>query len=76
MLRLKTAYEFSEKLLGALLLVLPELCMEDPTKQLRTKQALAKQFADMLYFVLCFDQNKVREASLVQHPQRVIDDPS
>jgi CYRIA/CYRIB Rac1 binding domain len=42
--------------------ILSEICSGEmiPTQHLETQQALVKQFAEILEFVLKFDENKVR----------------
>nr|XP_057924807.1 CYFIP-related Rac1 interactor B-like [Doryrhamphus excisus] len=59
--KLKTFYEFSHKLEGSLRCLLDVLTGPDapPTQQLENKQALARQFALILHFTLCFDELKM-----------------
>ena len=44
--------------------ILEALCAEDPLKSLETKQALAKQFAEILQFVMRFDDMKMTNPAI------------
>ena len=58
--QLKSFFEFSSELEAALPKLLTGLCTGNAQENLEKKQALAKQFADALHFVLNFDDLKVR----------------
>ncbi|KAH9406148.1 Protein fam49b [Tyrophagus putrescentiae] len=64
--RLKIFFEFSIRLEEVVHLLLSELCSERMTslKHLETQQALVKQFADILDFVLKFDDAKMLNPSI------------
>jgi hypothetical protein len=55
---------FAEDVLPALL---QELCTTDPMINLETKQSLAKQLADVIEFVLSFDELKVGGSLFRRH---------
>ncbi|XP_068196426.1 CYFIP-related Rac1 interactor B [Antennarius striatus] len=59
--KLKTFYEFSQKLESGLRILLDVLTSSSssPTQQLEQKQALARQFAHILHFTLRFDELKM-----------------
>uniref|UniRef100_UPI003AB0C548 CYFIP-related Rac1 interactor B-like n=1 Tax=Centroberyx gerrardi TaxID=166262 RepID=UPI003AB0C548 len=60
--KLKTFYQFSQKLDGCLSSLLDVLTGSgsSPTQHLEQEQALARQFAHILHFTLRFDELKVR----------------
>eukprot|EP00128_Syssomonas_multiformis_P008907 Colp12_sorted_trinity150504_noHs@33408 len=62
--KLKTFFEYSSELEGALPQLLRELCANDPIASLEAKQALAKQFAEILHFVLKFDDLKTTNPAI------------
>lgn len=55
---LKEFYEYSRDLEVILVLLLEQLCSDAPEVALESKQALAKQFAELVEFVLRFDALK------------------
>lgn len=57
--KLKNFYDFSGQLESVLPVLLKSLCEGDPVESLERKQALAKQFAEILHFVLLFDELKM-----------------
>ncbi|KAG7222310.1 hypothetical protein INR49_016374 [Caranx melampygus] len=59
--KLKTFYEFSQKLESSLQCLLDVLTSSGstPTQHLEQKQALARQFAHIMHFTLRFDELKV-----------------
>lgn len=64
--RLKTYYEFSLELDTIMPQLLEALCVGDPDveKQLSVKQALSKQFAEILHFTLQFDDLKMTNPNI------------
>uniref|UniRef100_A0A4W4EV95 CYRIA/CYRIB Rac1 binding domain-containing protein n=1 Tax=Electrophorus electricus TaxID=8005 RepID=A0A4W4EV95_ELEEL len=65
--KLKTFYQFSQRLEAALHSLLRALTNEtysDPTQHLEREQALAKQFAEILHFTLCFDELKMTNPAI------------
>ncbi|XP_059201031.1 CYFIP-related Rac1 interactor B-like [Centropristis striata] len=64
--KLKTFYEFSQKLESGLRLLLDVLSCSGstPTQQLEQKQALARQFAHILHFTLRFDELKMTNPAI------------
>uniref|UniRef100_A0A8C2H3C5 Family with sequence similarity 49 member Bb n=1 Tax=Cyprinus carpio TaxID=7962 RepID=A0A8C2H3C5_CYPCA len=65
--KLKTFYEFSQRLEAALHSLLRALTSEtynDPTQHLEREQALAKQFAEILHFTLRFDELKMTNPAI------------
>eukprot|EP01136_Pigoraptor_vietnamica_P013064 Opistho-1_new@53655 len=62
--KLKVFYEYSGQLESALPKLLTALCQGDPFRNLEQKQALAKQFADILHFVLTFDDLKMTNPAI------------
>eukprot|EP00043_Microstomoeca_roanoka_P027050 m.13473 g.13473 ORF g.13473 m.13473 type:complete len:325 (+) comp7282_c0_seq1:231-1205(+) len=62
--KLKQFYDFSSTLEGVLPMLLEALCAEHPVQSLERKQALAKQFAEILHFVLKFDDLKMSNPSI------------
>ncbi|KAF3698540.1 Protein FAM49B [Channa argus] len=64
--KLKTFYEFSQKLESSLLCLLDILTSSDstPTQHLEQKQALARQFAHILHFTLRFDELKMTNPAI------------
>uniref|UniRef100_A0A8C0YR71 Family with sequence similarity 49 member Bb n=2 Tax=Cyprinus carpio carpio TaxID=630221 RepID=A0A8C0YR71_CYPCA len=65
--KLKKFYEFSQRLEAALHSLLRALTSEtydDPTQHLEREQALAKQFAEILHFTLCFDELKMTNPAI------------
>eukprot|EP00049_Salpingoeca_infusionum_P017757 m.354239 g.354239 ORF g.354239 m.354239 type:complete len:324 (-) comp16960_c1_seq1:464-1435(-) len=63
-LKLKELYDYSAEIEGVLPQLLLELCAENPIEALEQKQAIAKQFADVLYFVLKFDDMKMNNPAI------------
>jgi len=72
-LKLKTFYDFSLKLAELVPKILHELCVDAKpgqpiaatiVEQLDVHQALVKQFAKILEFVLKFDENKMMNPAL------------
>ena len=45
-------------------LLLEALCAHEPLRSLETKQALVKQLAELLQFVLAFDEQKLKNPSI------------
>lgn len=64
--KLKTFYEFSQKLESSLqsLLVVLTSSSSSPTQHLEQKQALARQFAHILHFTLRFDELKMTNPAI------------
>ncbi|XP_028987898.1 CYFIP-related Rac1 interactor B isoform X2 [Betta splendens] len=64
--KLKTFYEFSQKLESSLLCLLDVLTRSGstPTQHLEQKQALARQFAHILHFTLRFDELKMTNPAI------------
>ncbi|KAF7646681.1 hypothetical protein LDENG_00183840, partial [Lucifuga dentata] len=64
--KLKTFYEFSQKLESALRRLLDVLTSagSSPTQHLEQKQALARQFAHILHFTLRFDELKMTNPAI------------
>ncbi|CAH1398048.1 unnamed protein product [Nezara viridula] len=64
--RLKAFYFFSLDIQRVVPLILDELCsgIMSPTQHLESQQALVKQFADILEFVLKFDEYKMKTPAL------------
>jgi hypothetical protein len=56
---LKDFFEYSVELEDTLPKILHALCAGDPIKNLESKQAITKQFAELLHFVLIFDDLKM-----------------
>lgn len=56
---LKEFFEYSVVLEETLPKILHSLCSGDPIKNLETKQAITKQFAELLHFVLLYDDLKM-----------------
>jgi hypothetical protein len=56
---LKDFYEYSQEIEQTLPKILHALCSGDPIKNLESKQATTKQFAELLHFVLLFDDLKM-----------------
>ncbi|KAM9321748.1 CYFIP-related Rac1 interactor B [Pholidichthys leucotaenia] len=65
-IKLKTFYEFSQKLERSLQCLLDVLTISGsfPTQQLEQKQALARQFAHILEFTLRFDELKMTNPAI------------
>ena len=63
-LLLKEFFLFSQELDTAVPLLLEALCAHDPLRSLETKQALVKQLAELLQFVLAFDEQKLKNPSI------------
>ncbi|CAB3384816.1 CYFIP-related Rac1 interactor B [Cloeon dipterum] len=64
--KLKRFFEFSLELEAVVPQILSELCSGEmiPTQHLETQQALVKQFAEILEFVLKFDENKMKTPAI------------
>lgn len=65
--KLREFYDFSQKLASDVVpRILSELCSKSmtPTKHLETQQALVKQFAELLDFVLAFDELKMTNPAI------------
>ncbi|XP_037837949.1 CYFIP-related Rac1 interactor B [Kryptolebias marmoratus] len=64
--KLKTFYEFSQKLESSLQCLLDVLTSSSstPTQHLESKQALARQFAHILHFTLRFDELKMTNPAI------------
>lgn len=62
--KLQRFHQFSVALDGVLQKLLLALCAEDPMTSLHNKQALAKQFAEILHFVLKFDELKMANPAI------------
>ncbi|KAG8243692.1 CYFIP-related Rac1 interactor B [Homalodisca vitripennis] len=64
--KLKRFYDFSLELEGIVPKILGELCSGamTPTQHLETQQALVKQFAEILEFVLKFDEYKMKTPAI------------
>uniref|UniRef100_A0A3Q2PMW1 Family with sequence similarity 49 member Ba n=1 Tax=Fundulus heteroclitus TaxID=8078 RepID=A0A3Q2PMW1_FUNHE len=64
--KLKTFYEFSQKLESSLHCLLDVLTTTDstPTQHLEQKQAMARQFAHILHFTLRFDELKMTNPAI------------
>lgn len=62
--KLKAFYDYSSEVEGMLPRILQELCQEDPASTLENKQALAKQCAEILSFVLKFDDLKMNNPAI------------
>eukprot|EP00054_Salpingoeca_dolichothecata_P004380 m.30417 g.30417 ORF g.30417 m.30417 type:complete len:322 (+) comp14551_c0_seq1:91-1056(+) len=62
--QLKHFYQFSAEIEQVLPLLLEALCSENPLETLDAKQALAKQFAEVLQFVLKFDDLKMNSPAI------------
>jgi len=62
--KLKVFYDYSSEVEKMLPLILQELCQEDPAKALETKQALSRQCAEILSFVLKFDDLKMNTPAI------------
>uniref|UniRef100_A0A3Q1J7J3 CYRIA/CYRIB Rac1 binding domain-containing protein n=1 Tax=Anabas testudineus TaxID=64144 RepID=A0A3Q1J7J3_ANATE len=64
--KLKTFYEFTQKLESSLLCLLDILTSSGstPTQHLEQKQALARQFAHILHFTLRFDELKMTNPAI------------
>jgi len=62
--KLQKFFQFSLSLDGVLHKLLLALCAEDPMTSLHAKQALAKQFAEILHFVLKFDELKMSNPAI------------
>ncbi|KAK7592870.1 hypothetical protein V9T40_007622 [Parthenolecanium corni] len=64
--KLKRFYLFSVELEEVVTKILAELCSgsNTPTQHLETQQALVKQFAEILEFVLKFDENKMKTPAI------------
>lgn len=63
-LLLKDFFVFSQELDIVVPLLLEALCARDPMHALASKQATAKQFAQVLQFVLAFDEQKLKNPSI------------
>lgn len=61
---LQRFFKFSLALDQVLQKILQALCSEDPRETLHNKQALAKQFADILQFTLKFDEMKMNNPAI------------
>lgn len=61
---LKSFYEYSSELEGVLPALLEGLCSQQPVEALEQKQALAKQWAEVLSFVLKFDDLKMNNPAI------------
>eukprot|EP00911_Craspedida_sp_UC1_P000717 UC1_evm1s548 len=57
--KLKDFFLYASEIERVLPLLLEALCADDPITALETKQALTKQFAEVLHFVLRFDDLKM-----------------
>jgi len=65
--KMKKFWNFSSSFSSSYILLIKELTSDDSmdaTKQLETKQALARQLADLLHFTLKFDKQKMENAQL------------
>lgn len=62
--KLKSFYEYSSEVEQVLPTLLEGLCMTAPVEALETKQALAKQWAEILSFVLKFDDLKMNNPAI------------
>eukprot|EP00039_Didymoeca_costata_P018469 m.333591 g.333591 ORF g.333591 m.333591 type:complete len:326 (-) comp17177_c0_seq1:93-1070(-) len=62
--KLKSFYEYSSEVEGILPILLEGLCSTAPVESLETKQALAKQWAEILSFVLKFDDLKMNNPAI------------
>jgi len=62
--KLKQFYDYSSEVEKMLPKLLQELCQENPEETLQTKQALAKQCAEILSFVLKFDDLKMNNPAI------------
>ncbi|XP_063234676.1 CYFIP-related Rac1 interactor B [Bacillus rossius redtenbacheri] len=64
--KLKRFYEFSTELENVVPRILFQLCSGPmtPTQHLETQQALVKQFAEILEFVLKFDEHKMKTPAI------------
>lgn len=62
--KLQRFHQFSLALDGVLHKLLQALCTEDPMTSLHNKQALSKQFAEILHFVLKFDELKMSNPAI------------
>lgn len=63
-IKLQRFFQFSLSLDAVLHKLLHALCAEDPMTSLHVKQALAKQFAEILHFVLKFDELKMSNPAI------------
>lgn len=63
-LQLKGFYEYSSELERVLPMLLKALCTGNPLENLEQKQALGKQFAQILHFVLNFDDLKMTNPAI------------
>eukprot|EP00124_Ichthyophonus_hoferi_P003941 Ihof_evm2s383 gene=Ihof_evmTU2s383 len=63
--QLKQVYEYAENLEAAVPMILRALCLETPTtKSLDARQALTKQFAEIMHFVLTADDFKMSNPAI------------
>jgi len=62
--QLKYFYEFSNNLSEVIPLLLKALCTDDPARALEEKQSLTKMFAEVLQFVLTFDELKMTNPAI------------
>jgi len=62
--KLKAFYDYSSEVEKMLPMILQELCQEDPAGTLERKQALARQCAEILSFVLKFDDLKMNTPAI------------
>lgn len=63
--KIKEFYDYSSELDGVMPVLLESLCSQAPaTAVLESRQALAKQFAEILQFVLAFDDLKMSNSSI------------
>lgn len=62
--KLKSFYDYSSEVEGMLPKILQELCQSEPQENLERKQALAKQCAEILSFVLKFDDLKMNNPAI------------
>jgi len=63
-IKLKSFYDFSAEVEGILPVILEALCSDPPAETLEQKQALAKQCAELLNFVLKFDDLKMSNPAI------------
>lgn len=62
--KLKVFYNYSSEVERRLPILLEQLCTEDPLGSLEKKQALSKQMADVIHFVLKFDDLKMTNPAI------------
>lgn len=62
--KLKVFYNYSSEVEQKLPMLLQQLCANDPLGSLETKQALSKQMAEIIQFVLKFDELKMSNPAI------------